>query len=304
MSVWLTPGLVLSWWNKTPLRSLTYKMRKSFPPFIACFLTLNGMLAGELPVDTRVLTTDWLDQGKAEVNIYDATLMKYGQPRQGTVTQIWVKEPWDAKRGTKWGGQGAADFEVIKLNHVVSYPTGMYRYEQMWSGFWKRDSAELVKWSLSHHEACGNTFKQARLSDGKAEYVHFSYFENEGDGREELVIPPGAVFYDELPLKLRLLVSVGLSEAFTVPLFPTVIHPKAGPMKPNPATIRQVRRDNAEVEFEVKHLDGIDRFVFETNAPFKLLRWELADGGKLNLRKSLFTDYWNQNQPGDEKMLE
>jgi len=295
------------------LEQITASATKAISPNLLpkCALSLAfvlfvsvGAQPAELPIKTDFLKGNLLDQGKAEVNIYDATLMKYGQARQGTVTQIWVKEPWDAKRGIKWGGEGSADFEVIKLNHVVSYATGMYRYEQMWSGFWKRDSAELVKWSLSHHEACGNTFKQARLSDGKAEYVHFSYFENEGDGREELVIPPGAVFYDELPLKLRLLVSVGLSEAFTVPLFPTVIHPKAGPMKPNPATIRQIRSDNAEVEFEVKHLDGIDRFVFETNAPFKLLRWELADGGKLTLRKSLFTDYWNQNQPGDEKMLE
>ncbi len=260
--------------------------------------------AAELPVKTDFLTADYFDQGKAEVNIYDATLMKYGQPREATVTQIWVKEPWDAKQGIKWGGQGSGDFDVIKLNHVVSYPTGMYRYEQMWSGFWKRGSAELLKFSLSHHEACGNTFKQARLSNNTAEYVHFSYFENEGDGREELLISPGAIFYDELPLKLRLLANTGLEESVTMPLFPTVIHPKAGPMKPSPATIRQVRRDNREVEFEVKHAGGIDTFVYETKTPFKLLRWNFPDGGKLSLRKSLFTDYWNKNQPGDERLLE
>ncbi len=273
--------------------------------FLALFcLPASGLQSAELPVNTGGLTSELLDKGKAEVNIYEATLIKYGKPRQGTVTQIWVKEPWDAKRGIKWGGQGPGDYEVIKLNHVVSYPTGMYRYEQMWSGFWKRDSGELLKFSLSHHEACGNTFKQARMKDGKAEYNHFSYFENEGDGRQDLVIPPGAVFYDELPLKLRLLANTGLEEPVTVPLFPTVIHPKAGPMSPAPSTFRQVRKEKGEIEFEVKHAGGIDTFVYETNPPFKLLRWMMPDGGQLILRKSLFTDYWNKNQPGDEKLLE
>jgi len=267
-------------------------------------LATSEVRGAEMPIRTDLLMSDVLDQGKAEVNVYDATLIKYGEPRKGTVTHIWVKEPWDAKRGTKWGGSGPADFEVIKLNQVISFPTGMYRYEQMWSGFWKRDTAELLKFSLSHHEACGNTFKQARLKNGKAEYVHFSYFENEGDGRTEIVIPDGAIFYDELPLKLRLLASENLKNPVTIPLFPSVIHPKAGPMDPAPATISQIRRGDGEVEFEVVHGKGTDRFVFETKAPFTLLRWEMADGGKIILRKSLITDYWNKNQPGDEKLIE
>lgn len=263
-----------------------------------------GFAVSELPIDTRPLMAGQLDKGKAEFNIYDATIMRYGQPRKGTVTHIWVKEPWNAKAGTKWDGDGQGDYEVIKMIQVISYPTGMYRYEQMWSGFWKRDSADLVKWSLTHHEACGNTFKQARIAEDKADYVHFSYFEGHGEGGTEVAIPEGAVFYDELPLKLRLLVHPGLQEPVTLPLFPTVIHAKSDPMQPTPATIRQTRRGKGEIEFEVAHTGGTDRLVYETKAPFKLLRWEMADGSNLSLRKSLFTDYWNQNQPGDEKLLE
>ena len=270
---------------------------------LACFWGSTAMAQG-LPADASLLTSDWLDQGKAEFNVYDATVIRYGHPREATITHVWVKEPWDAKRGIKWDGEGQGDFEVVKLNQIISYQTGLYRYEQAWSGFWKRGTAGLVKWSLSHHEGCGNTFKQARIAHGKADYVHFSYFEGEGDGRREIDVPAGAVFYDELPLKLRLTAAHGLTDPVTLPLFPTVIHSKAGPMEPAPATIRQTRRGRGEVEFEVQHAGGTDRLVYETKIPFKLLRWKQADGGKLTLRKSLFTDYWNQTRPGDEKLLE
>jgi hypothetical protein len=272
--------------------------------FLLTFSWVLTAVAQSLPIDTRPLTHGWLDEGKAEFNVYDATVTRYGHPREATITHIWVKEPWDANRGIKWDGEGQGDSEVVKLNQIISYQTGLYRYEQAWSGFWKRDSAELVKWSLSHHEGCGNTFKQARVADDKADYFHFSYFEGEGDGRHEIELPAGSVFYEELPLKLRLLAAHNLSDPVTIPLFPTVVHSKAGPMDPAPATIRQTRRSRGEVEFEVEHAGGTDRLVYETKIPFKLLRWEQADGNKLTLRKSLFTDYWNQTRPGDERLLE
>lgn len=231
---------------------------KHFLAILLLMALLSSLHASGLPIDTRPLMVGHLDQGKAEFNIYDAAIMRYGEPRNGTVTHIWVKEPWDAQAGTKWDGDGQGNYEVIKMIQVISYPTGIYRYEQMWSGFWKRDTADLVKWSLTHHEACGNTFKQARIAEGKADYVHFSYFEGHGEGGAEVVIPEGAVFYDELPLKLRLLVNSGLKEPVTLPLFSTVIHAKSDPMQPPPATIRQVRREKGEIEFEVAHNGGAD----------------------------------------------
>lgn len=270
-------------------------------------LLLTSLMAradDRLPLETRPLMTDWLDQGKAEFTIYDATIVRYGQARQGAVTHIWVKEPWDDRRGIKHGGQGQGDYEVIKLNQIISFPTGMYRYEQMWSGFWKRENAERVKFSLSHHEACGNTFKQLRFTGPVARFTWFSYFEEHGDGERKLHLPPETVFYDELPFKLRLLAFRGLSKPITVLLIPTIIHAQSDTMKTSPATILQTRRDQGEIEFEIRHADGADRLTYETKTPFKLLRSERADGSSLRLRKSLFTDYWNHNQPGDEKMLE
>lgn len=266
-------------------------------------LNMTSPADARLPIDPQGLMAGYFDQGKAEFLIYDATIPRYGQPRPATVTHIWVKEPWDNQRGVKHQGQGRGDGDVIKLNQVISYPTGMYRYEQMWSGFWKRETADLVKFTLSHHEACGNTFKQLRFNGDQAQFVYFSYFEGHGDGSVTFTPSAGTIFYDELPLKLRLLVPSGLAEPVTVPLIPTVIHAKSDSMEPAPATVRQARRDGKEIEFEVQHLGGTDRLIYETEAPHKLLRWEMADGSSLRLRQALFTDYWNRNQPGDEKLL-
>ncbi|GAB4244791.1 MAG: hypothetical protein OHK005_09790 [Candidatus Methylacidiphilales bacterium] len=272
--------------------------------FAALSVLLLPLKAADLPSDTGFLMAGYLDEGKAEFNLYEATIMQYNEPRQGTVTHIWVKEPWNAERSIKHQGPDRGDYEVIKLNQVISYPTGLYRYEQMWSGFWKRDDAVLVKWSLSHHEACGNTFKQARLENGRTHFVYHSYFEGHGEGSEEVSLPQKTLFYEELPLRLRLAVPGGLPDPVIVPLVGTVIHAKSDRLEPQPATIRQIRRDDREVEFEVTHRSGKDRLIFETTKPFKLLSWEMADGSRLRLHKSLVTDYWNQNRPGDEKLLE
>ncbi len=266
------------------------------------FLLLNSR--AELRGDTRSLMGGQLDQGKAEYNIYDATIRRYGLPRRGTVTHVWVKEPWNDRLGIKEAGEGKGDYEVIKLNQIISYPTGIYRYEQMWSGFWRRDRADLVKFTLSHHEACGNTFKHLRLDGDKATFVYFSYFEGHGDGSVAFTPSVGTLFYDELPLKLRLLVEGSLLQPMTVPLIPTVIHAKSDRMEASAATIHERRREQGEVEFVVQHPGGTDRLVYETTPPFKLLRWEMADGSSLHLRKSLFTDYWNKNHPSDEMHLE
>lgn len=259
------------------------------------------LTAQSLPLETRLLRDARLDQGKAEYNLYDATIMRYGEPRQGTVTHVWVKEPWDASKGVKWDGEGQGDFEVVKLLQIISYPTGIYRYEQMWSGFWKRDNAERVKMSFNHHEACGATFKQARFRNGTANVVWHSYFD--GDGRAALELEEGTVFYDELPLKLRLLVPRGLRQPVEIPMIPGMIHAREGSWETEPAEVRQTRRDGEETEFEVEHAGGVDRLVYRSSSPFDLLRWEQFDGSSLVLRQAEFIDYWNLTRPGDETLL-
>jgi hypothetical protein len=238
------------------------------------------------------------DRGLAEVAEYDSRIVQYGHPRKARVTHIWVKEPWDEPRGVKWGGPGRGDFEVIKMNRIQSYATGVYRYEQMWSGFWRRDSGALVKYSLSHHEACGNTYKQLLRRGRSASAVHYSYFEGAGAGRNEWDVPAGGMFYDELPWVLRVRAAQGATGTWSVVLYPTVVHGRPDAFVPAAARIRmEETAKSGEVVFSVDHAGGRDRLVFASTLPHRLLAWDQADGSTHRLVRAEWTDYWNRSGP-------
>ncbi len=250
------------------------------------------------------LESNRFDQGKAEFDTYDAKITQYGEARDATVTFVWVKEPWDAERGIKAVSADGADFDVIKQVQIFSYPTGIYRYEQMWSGFWHRDTGDLVKFAFSHHEACGNTYKRARIADGSAEFQGFSYFENEGDREASIPVSEDTWFYEELPLRLRAMAHQPTSGERRVSLVPTVVHSRIGDLNPTEASIRESSRSDEEIEFVVTHANGTDTLVFAATEPHTLQRWQKANGDILTLRQSLFTDYWNRTSKADEKLLE
>lgn len=249
---------------------------------------------------------DYFDQGLAEFNTYEAVIPRYGEPRKASVVHVWVKEPWDAEKGVKAAGEKPSDFEVLKLNQIISYPTGMYRYEQMWSGFWRRDTGALVKYTLSHHEACGATFKRGDLRDGKLLYQAHSYFEGEGEIRREQKLPSDAVFYDELPLRMRVVVAGGLKEG-QMNLLRSIIDGRASRDDTPAASATWLAiKPTKEGEpgqttmIEIRHAEGVDRMTFESVKPWKLLRWEQASGSLLVLKESTFVDYWNRNRNSDQ----
>ncbi len=274
--------------------------------FAALLLTVINAtpLAASQPSSLDPLIAGYLDGGKAEFNLYDAVIPRYGTPRKATVTHVWVTEPWDSARAIKADPGTPGDFEVLKLNQIISYPTGVYRYEQMWSGFWKRSSSALEKFSLTHHEACGNTFKQARISNGRADYICHSYFEGHGDVTRTVELPPGAIFQDELPVRLRLMLAAGTTSETEFSIFPSVINGKSDSLVSNQSKVSIEKKSRDEVLLTVTRTAGIDRLTFEAVKPFKLLKWEMAEGGSLTLRKSLLLDYWNKNTPADEALLD
>ncbi len=283
------------------LRSCYLPLALAATALTTCVL-LRAASAGD---SLELLIRGHLDQGLAEFNVYDARIPRYGEMRNAVVTHVWVKEPWDAKRGIKAVSPGAADFEALKLNQVISFQTGLYRYEQMWSGFWNTHTAALVKFSLTHHEACGNTYKQARFNQDMADYSAFSYFEGEGEARKQISLPEDALFYDELPLRLRMMAFAGsLASPVIVPLFPSVIHAKIDELKPQPATISQSADAAGGILFTVQHPGGSDLLTYAPEPPHRLISWQRADGGSLTLRKSLLIDYWNKTGTGDEAILD
>ena len=145
----------------------------------------------------------WGD-GKAEFNIYDAQIAREGVPRACEVLHILVREPFDPRQLVKPDNPNQPDaIPVLKLNQIFHVPTGLYVYQQMHSNFWRVDNAQLVKFSVTSNDSCGNTFKEARREGERLAYEYHTYWDGMADGKETVNVPLNGYFYDELPWLVR-----------------------------------------------------------------------------------------------------
>ncbi len=251
----------------------------------------------------------WGD-GQAEFTTFDAQQMRYGQARTSEVLHILVCEPFSNRELVKAEpGSAGGSYPVIKLNQILRIPTGVYVYQQMHSAFWRADSGRLVKATLTSNDSCGNTYKEFRALAGPAawlgsgwSYEWRTYWEGMAAGAETVRGGKDAIFYDELPVRVRTIDFAKGSGEFVVPLAPTIIGSKKGDVKFSPATVKWVAGAQT-IDVEVAHAAGKDRFTLDAKAPHLLREWQQADGGRLKLRKSLKLDYWNHNKLGDEGRL-
>ena len=242
------------------------------------------------------------DDGKAEYDVYRATEAREGILRPAEVIHLIVKEPFNERSRVKADRPPAID--VVKMNQIINVPTGVYAYHQMHSSFWDRASGTLLKFSLSSNDACGNTFKEGWLANGFVRIVFHSYWDGEADGKLRTRLPQAAVFYDELPMKLRCLRRFDAAE-YAIRLFSSVIGSKIGRPEFSDARIRVLPAGpDGAIRVDVIHRGGTDRLTFGKAAPHVLIAWVRADGSSLELKKTQRLDYWNHDRPGDEKLLE
>ena len=282
---------------------------------VAClFALLAAAVAVTLraapPFTDRLLHDEgfWGD-GRAEIAIFDGTEKRYGTARSTEVRHILVREHFTAEARVKaddWRAPGA--YPVIKLNQIITVPTGTYRYDQGHSAFWRVADGALLKFAQTTNDSCGLSYKQGDLAaDGRAwRYRALTYWEGMNEVDTRIAPPPGSLFYDELPFRLRLLDwenAAARTAGFTAPLMPGVIGSKADRLA-WPAATFTVTKNDGTWRVRVEHSRGTDLFVFDLESPHLLRRWERWDGTALTLRRAVRLPYWELNQPGDERRLE
>src|SRR3954471_21439058 len=195
-------------------------------------LLLGGMLLFATPALAQfspvlLQNNSYWGDGKAEFNIYDAQIARYGVPRPCEVLHILVREPFDPKQLVKPDNPNAPDaVAVLKLNQILHVPTGLYVYQQMHSNFWRVDNAQLLKFSLTSNDSCGNTFKEARREADKLAYEYRTYWDQMAGGKENVDVPANGYFYDELPWLVRTLDFQKPGAPLEIQLAGTVIHSK------------------------------------------------------------------------------
>lgn len=243
----------------------------------------------------------WFD-GKAEFNMYEGAIGRYGAPQPAEAIHILVREdfaPEAMVKADQWDRPGT--YPVLKLNQILRVRTGVYVYQQMLSSFWTPENARLIKWSLTSNDSCGNTFKVAtrpRTGGGSWAYRFETYWEGRVSGSVEVLSPAGGIFYDELPARVRSIDFTKATDTFTVPLAPTAITSKRGDFPFAPAKI-SYRKDGASMVVEVDHPKGRDVFVLDAVFPHRIREWRAHDGSVLRLKRSLKLPYWEYHNPGD-----
>jgi hypothetical protein len=310
-------------------------------PLVVFALALSGASAGAsrrnapappAPSEARQdFDAHWHD-GRAELDGYRLTIERYGHPRVGRAVAIYVTEPFSRAKHVKLDDAAAHPedvVDVLKLNLVRSFQTGIYDYHTMVSLFVRSQDFAPVKVAFTSAEWCGQVYEEAIFGEARMETRISSYFEGESSSGE-VAVPAGGIEEDNLFILLR-----GLRGGFmkpgekrTVPFLASPFYRRLAhrPLAWGPAsieclpvaeTVRVPAGTFVTTAFVVRPGDGREgRFDIERAAPHRVVRWAWtaiapADGrghsvggtDRGELTGTTRTQYWNRHDPGDEKDL-
>jgi hypothetical protein len=270
----------------------------------------------------------WQD-GKAELDGYRYAVTRYGEERTGQSALVFVTEPFSRSKNVKVDDHTRNPddtFEVMKLNMVRDFQTGIYDYNTMVSVFSRSEDFEPVKITFTGAEWCGHVYEELAFGRREIESRLASYFEDES-ATIALGSKEGAIAEDNLFVLLR-----GLRGDFlepgarrSVPFLASSFHRRLihQPFGWTEATIERLAdRETitvpagtfATMVYVVKVADGREgRFFIEDEYPHRVVRWEWIPGrgaargegyelGELTGSSRLA--YWRLNHNGAERYLD
>lgn len=290
---------------------------------------------GAAPKTAEIRTADppfgsyWHD-GKAELDGYRYRVVRYGEARRGRCVAVYVTEPFSRSKRVKLDdpSRDPGDaWDVLKLNLIRDFQTGIYDYNTMTSLFVQSDDFEPVKISFLSTEWCGNVYEELRLDPGLIRQSLSSYFQGESAIRS-LGRPRGGILEEELFIRLRGL-SGGLltpGERRTVPFLPSAFRRRLthGPLRwttarierlPSLRTVTAPAGRFEAIVYSVRVAGGPEgTFCVERAYPHRIVRWEWraapGSGGRGaesndsgELAGSARLPYWKLHGQGDESYL-
>ncbi|TXC75451.1 hypothetical protein FRC91_12110 [Bradymonadales bacterium TMQ1] len=260
----------------------------------------------------------WGD-GRGEVSVYRGQITRYGELREAQATLIFVTEPHDRRTWLKDDSvEQLHRVEVMKLNYLLDFQTGVYPYRVMNSVFapvdhWdaERERSSPVKMTLSVQEWCGQVFHA--LWPGRSQYLSrlSSYFDSEGDQEEVADVEVGALYADALPLHVREFDGSFLEGAATwtgpmvVPLWQARVE-----HQPLTVVLATIARSTLEREgqlltrFDVTWPGGSRFFEVEREAPRGIVRFGAGDGSVFERVSHKRLPYWQLNRSGNKQVRE
>lgn len=267
---------------------------------------------------------DWYGDKGAEISSYKTTQPRYGEKRDAYTVMIFVPEHTNRSSRIKVENYGKTKkkdrIQVLKLNRVLHFDTGIYNYAVMTSTFsamqpeFGRRVFYPVKISISSTEWCGN-FYEHLLPDGKgSKHVMHSYFEKEGDQEGYIKSPGNDIYEDNLPILIRELKGPFLKtgEKREINLLPSlwcrrITHEplkyhKSWVKKEQGKTIRVAGEAHKTSKWSWQGCDRVETYWTSTEYPHVILRWKSTLGHSGELVKTIRSKYWSQNKNVDVEL--
>lgn len=294
-------------------------------------LMLKTMLAGLLAMNIAPSAAQdfwgWWGDGKAELSSYQTKTQRYGELREGNAVLVFVTEEISRTTRIKVESEAIPPADrapVLKLNHVVKFPTGIYDYSLLTSTFssieseFGRPPFEPLKISFTAQEWCGHVYQMLIPQRDQVELTLHSYFQSEGDQKRSIKLPANAAFEDNLLIWIRELKGEVLSAGQRRAL---QILPSAWASRSGHQDVEfqggSIIKDEGEV---VKLSEGnapswrwtwqvgsrTEMYWVEKSYPHRILKWQSSDGSAGELIKTLRLPYWqlhgNDDPPYREQL--
>lgn len=283
--------------------------------------TDNQQTSGE-KIDLTQDFKDYWYSGEAELSRFQLEQARYGQKNKGEAVLIFVTEDFLTDKQVKHEkGSGEDATNVLKLNKLKRFQTGLYDYSMMMSVFspvQRKRFPHSLKITTSSQDWCGQAYLQMNNRDGQYHWRGFSYFQDEV---HEDYKTDNAWLEDEVWNRLRLAPeSLPTGEVKMLPgtLFKRLRHRKLVPEKAE-IERRVYKGDTFTGEslmaYEI-HYPAIKRtltIVYEEAFPHHIQGWTDQhpsgfgeDSKQLTTtavrKKTIKTDYWTKNSLKDSAL--
>lgn len=297
----------------TALRATALPLLLAAAAVIAVFsLEQARAVPADLPEPGPSTLRDFWFSG-AELNRYELTQSRYGDTHPGHAELIFVTEPFLQDEQVKRDYGNAPAIDVLKLNALRTFNTGLYSYRTMRSVFTPfegQGARETSKVTLSVQDWCGQVFMQVNRRNSRLAFDLRSYFQSEGD-RDYDVAAEDVVLEEGLWTQLRLdptALPTGEFEAVPSLLSSRLAH---RPAKPYTA-MASLRERSGLAEYTLEYPELGRRLVirFDPEFPFVIRGWTERNGtnqpetvAQLKERQ-MNVPYWRFNAPGDRERRE
>ena len=240
----------------------------------------------------------------AEINRYTLSQSRYGEQHPGHAELIFVTEPFLTEQQVKREHGDRPSTDVLKLNALRTFNTGLYSYRTMTSTFRPIELGSYpnaLKTATSIQDWCGHAFQQINRTKSGWKVELRSYFQNAGDQNFTL---SETWLEDELWLLVRLdpaQLPTGELQAVPGALYTRFNHQTITARLAVGLLQTEKRRSTYRLHYPA--LQRTLMIQFDTEFPHIIRSWQETDGAHTTnavlTHRLMNRNYWSEQQPAD-----